>query len=85
MSIEVDVIDVPLDYNLLLRRSWTYAMFAIASTVFWVVVFPNEGKLVTVDQLNFTRKGRMESNESTVPLADQVKPTTESLGDGMYE
>ena len=25
----------------------------------------------------------MDSNESTVPLADQVKPTTQSLGDGM--
>ena len=26
----------------------------------------------------------MESNESTVPLVDQVKPATESLGAGMY-
>ena len=26
----------------------------------------------------------MESNESTVPLVDKVKPTTESLGAGMY-
>ena len=26
----------------------------------------------------------MESNESTVPLVDQVKPTSESLWDGMY-
>ena len=26
----------------------------------------------------------MESNESTMPLVDQVKPASESLGDGMY-
>ena len=26
----------------------------------------------------------MESNESTVPLVNQVKPTLESLGAGMY-
>ena len=26
----------------------------------------------------------METNESTIPLFDQVKPTLESLGDGMY-
>ena len=84
MSIEVEVIDAPLDYNLLLGRSWTYAMYAIASAVFQVVVFPHEGKLVTVDQLDFTRKGCMESNESIVPLFDQVKPATESLGVGMY-
>ena len=26
----------------------------------------------------------MESNESTMPLVDQVKPTAQSLGTGMY-
>ena len=59
-------------------------MCAITLTVLWVVVFPHEGKLVTVDQLNFTWKGRMESNESTLPLVDQVKPASERLGAGMY-
>ena len=54
VSIEVEVIDAPLDYNLLLGRSWTYAMSTIASVVFRVVAFPHEGKLVTVDQLSFT-------------------------------
>ena len=68
VSVEVEVIDAPLDYNLVLGRSWTYSMFAIASVVFQVVVFPHEGKLVAVDQLDFTRKGRMESNDSAVPL-----------------
>ena len=47
-------------------------------------MFPHEGKLVTVDQLIFTQKGRMETNNSTMPLVDQVKPASESLGDGMY-
>ena len=74
VSVEVEVIGAPLDYNFLLGRSWTYAISTIASAIFWVVVFPHEGNLVTIDQLNFTRKGRMESNESTVPLVDQVKP-----------
>ena len=74
MSIEVEVIDAPLDYNLLLGRNWTSAMSAIASTVFCVVVFPHEGKLVTIDQLDFTRKGYLDSNEFAVPLVDQVKP-----------
>ena len=47
-------------------------------------MFPHQGKLVTIDQLSFTRKGRLETNESTVPLVDQVKPAKESLGVGMY-
>ena len=54
MSVEVEVIDAPLDYNLLLGRNWTYAMSAIASVIFRVVVFPHEGKLITIDQLDFT-------------------------------
>ena len=70
VSIEVEVIDAPLDYNLLLGRSWTYAMCAISSSVLQVVVFPHEGKLVTIDQLSFTRKGHLESNESIVPLVN---------------
>ena len=48
------MIDAPLDYNLLLGRNWTYAMSVVASAIFRVVVFAHEGKLVTVDQLDFT-------------------------------
>ena len=59
-------------------------MSAIASAILRVVVFPYEGKLVTLDQLSFTQKGCMETNDSTVPLVDQVKPASESLGAGMY-
>ena len=47
-------------------------------------MFPHEGKLVIVDQLNFTWKGHLEMNESTVPLIDQTKLVNESLGVGMY-
>ena len=39
--VEVEVIDAPLDYKLLLGRSWNYAMSAIASAVLRVVVFPH--------------------------------------------
>ena len=56
VSVEVEVIDAPLDYNLLLGRNWTYAMSAVASAVFRVVVFPHEGKAVTIDQLDFYPK-----------------------------
>ena len=48
-------------------------MSAIASAIFRVVVFPHEENLVIVEQLDFTQKGYMDSNESTMPLVDQVK------------
>jgi hypothetical protein len=46
VSIEVKVVDAPLDYNILLRNSWFYAMMAIVSLVFRVLYFPHEGKVV---------------------------------------
>ena len=67
------MIDAPWDYNLLLGRSWTYTMCVITSAILQVVGFPHEGKFVTVDQLNFTRKGHLETNESTLTLIDQTK------------
>ena len=59
-------------------------MCDIPSFVFRVLVFPHQGKLVTVDQLIFTWKGRLEINESTIPLIDQSKQANESLGVEMY-
>jgi hypothetical protein len=34
MCVKVEVVDAPLDYNLLLGWSWTYAMQAVVATVF---------------------------------------------------
>ena len=34
VSIQVEVVDAPLDYNILLGRNWFYVMTVIALTVF---------------------------------------------------
>ena len=34
ITIKVEVVDAPLDYNLLLGRNWMYSMQAIASSLF---------------------------------------------------
>ena len=44
VSIEVVVVDAPLDYNLLLGRNWIYSMQAVASSLFCIVCFPFNGK-----------------------------------------
>ena len=49
ISIQVEVVDAPLDYNLLLGRNWFYAMTTVASTVFQTVQFPHLGRIVTID------------------------------------
>jgi len=49
VNLDVEVVDAPLDYNLLLGRSWSYAMTAVVSSVFQLVKFPHNGNIVTID------------------------------------
>ena len=43
----------PLDFNLLLGRDYVYAMKAVVSTLFKVMHFPHDGKIMTIVQLSF--------------------------------
>jgi hypothetical protein len=51
--IDVMVVQDPLDFNLLLGRDYVYAMKDIVSTLFHVISFPHDGRIVTIDQLLF--------------------------------
>ena len=51
VAIEVEVVDVPLDYNLLLGRNWIYNMQVVVSSLFRVVCFPLDGRIVTIFSL----------------------------------
>ena len=49
ISIQVEVVDSPLDYNLLLGRNWFYAMTVVTSMVFRTLQFLHLGKIVTIN------------------------------------
>ena len=49
--IKIEVVESQLNYNLLHRHSYMYAMRAIASTIFQLLMFPHDGNIVTIDQL----------------------------------
>jgi hypothetical protein len=51
--IDVMVVRDPLDFALLLGQDYVYAMKAIVSTLFHVISFPHDGRIVTIDQLSF--------------------------------
>ena len=53
--IDVMVVQGPLDFNLILERDYVYAMKAIVSTLFRVMHFPHDGKIVPVDQFSFVK------------------------------
>jgi hypothetical protein len=82
MCVEVEVVDASLDYNLLLGRSWTYAMQAVVATVFWVLLFPHEGRIVTIDQLSFSHPDP-SLGASAVPMIDNPQPDIVNIGVGL--
>jgi hypothetical protein len=50
--IDVMVVRDPLDFSLHLGRYYVYSMKAILSTLFCVIYFPHDGRIVTIDQLS---------------------------------
>ena len=53
LFIDVMVVQDPVDFDLLLGRDYFYAMKDIVSTLFHVISFPHNGRMVTIDQLSF--------------------------------
>jgi hypothetical protein len=51
--IHVMVVQDPLDFYLLLGRDYIYAMKSIMSTLFCLISFPHNGRIMTIDQLSF--------------------------------
>jgi hypothetical protein len=80
--VEVEVVDAPLDYNLLLGRSWIYAMSVIVSTLFHVLCFPHQGKIVTVDQLAYFNS---DSRIGSVPFIEKTPSSYEDVGVGLLK
>jgi hypothetical protein len=51
--IDVMVVQDPLDFDLLLGRNYVYSIKVIVSTLFHVITFPHDGRMVTIDKLPF--------------------------------
>ena len=77
------MVDAPLDYNLLLGRNWFYAMTTISSLVFCTIQFPHQGKIVTIDQLDYCTPDITTSTTNTVPMLGKAPPPYHSVGFGL--
>ena len=82
VTVEVEVVDAPIDYNLLLGRSWTYVMEAIPSSYFRCIKFPHEGKLITIDQLSFYNA--LKESGTVVALVNNSTLACENMGASLY-
>jgi hypothetical protein len=76
----VEVVNAPIDYNLLLGRSWFYAMTVVASSIFRCVQFPHRGKIVTIDQLDFCTPNTRVPTTNNIPFLGDHKIMYESIG-----
>jgi len=64
--VNIEVVDVPLDYNILLGRIYTYAMSIVASVIFCKMCFPHEGNIFAINQLNYYEPTSVTSPESII-------------------
>lgn len=85
ISIYTKMIDVSLDYNLLLGNTWFYAIKVVSSTVFRLLGFPHEGKIVTINQLDYCMPNLCPNANTTFPLISESASTAQSIGEGMFK
>ena len=74
MVIDIEVVNAQLDYNLLIERSYMYSMRAVASTVFHLMMFPHEGKIMTVDQLTYHDPQGLMAPSNVIPTITTIEP-----------
>jgi hypothetical protein len=85
VTVDIEVVDAPLDYKLLLGRSWFYAMTIVASSVFRCVQFPHQGKIVTIDQLDLCTIDARTPATNNIPFLGDHKITYESVDFGLIK
>jgi hypothetical protein len=66
--IDIEVIIAPLDYNILFGRSYMYAMKAITSSMFRTMMFPHNGKIITIDQVSHYEPNPSSNIENILPF-----------------
>ena len=74
MLIDIEFINAQMDYNLLLRRSYMYSMRVVASSVFHLMMFPHEGKIVTVDELTYHDPQGLTTPANVIPTIATIEP-----------
>jgi hypothetical protein len=85
--IDIEVIDAPLEYNILLGRTYMYAMKAVASSIFRTIMFPHNGKIVTIDQVTHYEPNPSANLDNMLPLIhtnQDIYPLIE-MGPGIFK
>jgi hypothetical protein len=85
--IDIEVIDSPLDYNILFSRIYMYAMKAVASSIFRTMMLPHNGKIITIDQVSHYEPNPSANIDNILPLihtSHDTYPLIE-MGPGIFK
>ena len=82
VNFKVEAFDAPLDYNLLFGCSCIDSMCAVFSTLFDVLFFLHQGKVVTVDQISLFNSNSRTSN---VPFIVKTPSIDENVSVGILK
>jgi hypothetical protein len=66
--IDIEVINAPLDYNILFGRSYMYALKVFVSSVFQTMLFPHNGKNITIDQVSHYEPNPSSNIDNILPF-----------------
>ena len=83
ISIEIEVIDVPLYYNLIYICTWVYDIVFIISPNFRMIVFPHKGMIIAIDQLNLFSSNYNATG--SVPLVGEALHSYHHFGVGLLK
>jgi len=83
VSVDIEVSSAPLDCNLLLGHTWFYVMTVISSSLFHILQFPHQGKIIIVDKLDYTTLDLHNVAINNVPFLGQS--SLESVGVGILK
>lgn len=83
--VEVEVVDAPIDYNLILGNTCLYEMKKVESSVFFFMSFPHQGKIVNINYLYYYTP-YLRSNASTnVSFFDDSPRGYARISMGLFE
>jgi hypothetical protein len=83
--IDIEVIEVPLDYNILLGCRYMYTMKEMASFVFHTMIFPHNGKVVTIDKLTHYEPHLITNLDNILPLIGAQPKVSPFMEIGIFQ
>jgi hypothetical protein len=66
--IDIEVIDALLDYNIFFGHSYMYSMKVVVSFVFQTMMFPHNGKIITIDQVSHYEPNPSSNIDNILPF-----------------